>query len=77
MQPVKRATVIALDKGCSADIGVDHGFFNDLVGLQPSHLVNAGDMALLNLNNTLSAIKVQATSSVFGKTECRVDLGQV
>ena len=69
VQAVKRATVVGFDKGRCADVGVDHGFFNNLVRLQSGNLLNAGHMTLLNVDDALAAIEVEPAALVLGVTK--------
>ncbi len=74
VQTVKRATVVGFDKGCGADVGVDHGFFNDLVRLQSGNLLNTGNMALLNVDDAFAAIEVETAALVLGAAKGFMDL---
>ena len=76
MQAVKRSTVVGLDKGRRAHIGIDHGFFDDLMCLQTRHLLHPGHVTLLNVDNTLTAIKIQSASLILGITKRGMNVGK-
>ena len=68
-QAVQGPAVVGLNKSCSADIGIDHRFFNDLMRLQARDLLNAGYMALLYVDYAFAAVEVQSTPLILGGTK--------
>ena len=76
VQAIQRPTVVGLDKSRRTHVGIDHGFFDDLMRLQARHFVNTGHMALLYVDNALAAIKIQSAPLILGFTKRGMNVGK-